>query len=185
MYPDSCAASAARTRHDDDMARDRFLLHAAHVVHIGFQTKCGELRRQVFAPLFAMDAPAVSELVFLSYCDVSYAGVRASVEAIQWHKAAGHTVQSHPLSIIVQCGNPSVPLPEMPSASATLTTVTMCGRVVASYAIIHCALLRSHAAANAAAVLSVLAQRGARRIFLLSAVHQPIFKGLRCQVSPL
>jgi hypothetical protein len=131
-----------------------------------------------------MDGPAVAELVLLSYCDVSYAGVRAAVEAIEWHRACGHIIETRPLAIIAQCGTPSVPLPGMPSASATVSTVTFGGRVVVTYAVVHCALLRSHAAANAAAVISALALRGASRIFLLSAVHQPLFAGLRCQVCP-
>ncbi len=129
-----------------------------------------------------MDGPAVAELAFLSYCDVSYAGARACVEAIAWHKASGHTVECQPLAGISQCGKPCVALPDIPSAPVSLTTVTTGGRAVVSYAVIHCALLRTHAAANAAAVVSVLAQRGARRIFLLSAVHQPVFAGLRFQV---
>ena len=118
----------------------------------------------------------------MSYCDVSYAGARACVEALEWHRARGHTVVSQPLGIITQCGSPSVPLPQCPAASDTLSTVSIGTRVVASYAIIHCALLRAHAASNAAALISALSQRGARRIFLLSSVHQPLFSGLRCQV---
>lgn len=129
-----------------------------------------------------MSAPVVAELAFLSYCDVSYAGARACVEALEWHRARGHTVVSQPLGVITQCGSPSVSHPQCPAASDTLSTVSIGTRVVASYAIIHCALLRAHAASNAAAIVAALSQRGARRIFLLSSVHQPLFSGLRCQV---
>ena len=136
-----------------------------------------------------MAAPDVAELAFLSYCDVSYAGVRALVETIEWHKACGHDVVSQPLEVIMQSGHPSVPLPHLPSASATISTVTINGRLSATYAVVHSALLRTHAAAIAASVISELARRGARRIFLLSVLHQPLFSGLRCVVraskSPL
>ena len=129
-----------------------------------------------------MSVSAVADLAFLSYCDVSYAGARACVEALEWHRACGHTVVSEPLGIITENCIPSISLPQLPSAPDTLSTVSIGGRVVASYAIVHCALLRTHAAANAAAIITALSQRGARRIFLLSAVHQPLFSGLRCQV---
>jgi hypothetical protein len=129
-----------------------------------------------------MEASAVAELTFLSYCDVSYAGARVLVEAVEWHRARGHAVRSEPLGIITQSATPAVPLPQLASAAVTVSTVSIDGRIVATYAVIHTALLRSHAAANSAAVLSALAERGARRIFVLSAVHHPIFTGLRCQV---
>jgi hypothetical protein len=131
-----------------------------------------------------MAASEVAELTFLSYCDVSYAGARVLTEAVQWHRARGHNVLSETLGIVTQNATPAVPLPQLPLASVTVSTVTVDGRVIASYAVIHTALLRTHAAANAAAVLSALVQRGARRIFVLSAVHQPLFAGLRCQVLP-
>ena len=91
-------------------------------------------------------------------------------------------MRSEALGIITQSATPAVPLPQLPSAAVTVSTVSIDGRIVATYAVVHTALLRSHASANSAAVLSALAERGARTIFLLSAVHHPIFTGLRCQV---
>ncbi len=129
-----------------------------------------------------MSGSAFAEVAFLSYCDVSYAGARACVEALEWHKTRGHEVVSESFGILTESARPSVAHPQSPSINDSISTVSVGGRRIASYAIVHCPLLLSHAAANAAAIARALAQRGARRIFLVSAVHQPIFDGIRCQV---
>ena len=147
-----------------------------------------------------MSTHTFSELAFLSYCDVSYAGARVLIEAVEWHKAQRHAVVSENLNIVTECSSPCVALPSLPSAAITVSTVSISGRATAScalplpsssasvrnvsrrYAIVHCALLRSHAAAVAAGVVSALAQRGCRRVFLISAVHQPLFAGLSFKV---
>jgi hypothetical protein len=125
---------------------------------------------------------AIAELVLVSYCDVSFAGARACIEAIQWHESQGHKVVSEPLGVVVSDAFPAVLCPRNPDAFDSLTTVFIGESAVVTYAIIHAALLRTHAAATSAAIVSLLAQRGALRIVLLSATHQLALSGLCCQV---
>jgi hypothetical protein len=79
-----------------------------------------------------MAAAPLAELAFFAYCDVSYAGARALVEAIEWHKSRGHTVVSESLGLITECGIPCVPLPHIPSATVSVSTVSVNGRALVS-----------------------------------------------------